>query len=389
MEKYQEFIDKLLTYKETSTSDSVYTVSLYLPNTGMPIKELQHQIRVMVLDESHQHPVVGQNNQLCQKLAQRAETKVSEIDDARKGIALFLLFDVSKSYLDSNQITAEAIVVDREPRPEVHIGRMFDVDQLLWLSSLHTPSLVAEISRKHWTLYSMSESGQIKEITSQNNPYIEAERPATQLQQYSPTPSDTVMHGRGTANIERREEKENEQFLMDMLRYLKDNQDDLPQFSYFVLSHSSSYTEFLEPFFQELHRIWPSVQEIIFDKQFNSQAALAKESLAALANAKQEHTFQEWKRAQEDHQKFVDDWSTLVAAARDGKIEVLFVPSTLSKPGFVLDRDLPYAESVDGGLQVRNVVPWMVKRVAETDGKVVVSDAINENEAPLAAKLRY
>lgn len=389
MEKYQNFIKKLLSSIENSNSDSIYTLSVYLPNTGTPIRDLQHQARVMVLDESHQHPVVGKDNQLCQMLAKSAETKIEEIDDAQKGIAVFLTFDTTKSYQNIDEILAEIIVLDRKPRPEVHVGRMFDVDQLLWMSSLHSPSLIAEINRNQWSIYKMTDNGQIKKITSQNNPYIEAERQAGHLHQYAPTSSSTMVHGRGAANIERRDEKENEQFFMDMVRYLQENQNTLPPFSYFVIAHSSSYTDFLDSFFQEFHRIWPDVQEIIIDKQFHSHSELAKESLKAISDNKEMLTFQEWKNAKEDHHKFVNDWSTLVAAARDGKIEILFVPSTLSKPGFVLHHDLPYAESVDGGLHVRNVVPWMVKRVAETDGKIVLSDNINEDDAPLAAKLRY
>ena len=94
--------------------------------------------------------------------------------------------------------------------------------------------------------------------------------------------------------------------------------------------------------------------------------------------------------AKEKQPLFVQGWSKTAKAARQKKIETLFIKPTVKKRGYLYKKEFIYTYPVEDSRMVKNIAPWIVKNAVDTSGRVVIikDDGIMP-EAEVAAKLRY
>lgn len=77
----------------------------------------------------------------------------------------------------------------------------------------------------------------------------------------------------------------------------------------------------------------------------------------------------------------------LVKAVRMGRVKKLYLRNfKLSKPGYIIRKSFPYPYAVRTSRKVENIIPWITKRVLDTNGEVVLKP---DMQAKYNAVLHY
>lgn len=87
---------------------------------------------------------------------------------------------------------------------------------------------------------------------------------------------------------------------------------------------------------------------------------------------------------------FAEDWENVTAAARESRIYKLYLKEGFQEPGFLLNKDLPYINKELNSEPVDNITPWLIRKVIENRGEIIVLDKENpEINYPVFAALRF
>jgi hypothetical protein len=389
---HDQEIKVLLDLERKPPYEQTYCLTLYQPNHGVPKGNLLQQVRLQIIEALRQHKFVGQFPDLHQNLADSIISKLEDLDELGKGIAFFCVFDPTRDYKKSAAELVEhpcqIVVLAHPPVPEITISRVFDLDQLLWANTLSYQALVIQVDRHQWNLYLMT-SEQMTKLEDQVNPYAEAERPDEHLGRHVGSQGGSIVHGTATEKLHHREAKENQQFLMDLADFLKEARTTLPAFEYVVVGYSEVFREYIKAFQTRFHAYLPDLPLIFIDKNVRDVPQLHQASQKLIDTYRHQQVEDLLHTNREQYPKYTEEWVQIVAASRDGNIRYLFVPSKANSSGYVLNRELPYIDQVNQAVGVRNLVPWVVKRVVETDGQVLISDFMTQPHPDFAAVLRY
>jgi hypothetical protein len=87
---------------------------------------------------------------------------------------------------------------------------------------------------------------------------------------------------------------------------------------------------------------------------------------------------------------FQKDFVDIVVHVRDARVHKLYIREDYRHDGYILTKDLPYLEKVDGAMQTDQLCDWMIKKVIDTAGEVYVLDKDDDTiDQGLVVKLRY
>lgn len=383
-----ELLNTLL-QQEQQKSDSTLFISLYYPNNSWSVDQLKHHFKGHFTRILRESPIIGSNNHLYNTVLHLVLSKVEALDDVGQGIAVFGQVEANKTPSSKTPLDDTLFhisVLPTRPVTDCYIGRTFDLDQLIWLQQQLVPSLALHITQKKAEVFLLTISDFVF-LHEEENPYFYGEKPTKYQNQHIPAPNTGNIHGSDSRKFEGRLEKENEQFLLEQLPTLKELTQHYAHLESLLVFYSQSFSDHIEKFEKEWHRLLPQIEIVTECKEYPTHEEL-RASAQEIKQQQHNQKYQElWQKAK-DSKKFVTGWDAVSQAARDGKIDTLFIQPTVSNPGYLLDNQLLYVESLDGARPVRNMAPWLVKQVITSSGEVVLLDE-EKDHPPVAAKLRF
>ncbi|WP_214078829.1 MULTISPECIES: hypothetical protein [unclassified Mesotoga] len=380
-------LQQLLSAEAGIKSDS-YLLTFYFPMENLKRSDAEKHLKSNILDCLRKDEKITGMGKIHQKVVEAVLTKLGNIDDLGRGLAIFIEFHTGEDVKNDKAIEGVKIIpLHRKPEKEIYVGKTFDLDQLIWLSSSSAEALVVSLEREKSTYYVM-EGRKLSLIKSVENEFIR-EKEQEYLEGYSPSPSSGAMyHGNASEKVSKAKEEENRRFLQKNASLIKNDEEIPKDVEYLVFFHSSSFSESIEKFQKEAKHLIPEAYPIFVQKTLNLERQL-QEEVDKLIDSESRRLRKEFlEMAQENFDKYVEGWTEVSKAANDRRIDTLFINPLERKRGYVLDRELVYTHAVKESREVRNLGPWIVRSVINNDGKVVVVDK-ELLQSEIAARLRF
>jgi len=390
---FREIIDNLLEEQEKA-NNTTYFLSVYQPVNEDVRTNLKKHLRALILSEMKNHKELKNLKKFRHVLAERAIKEIEGLKSLGRGLGIFVKFDVSKiknkkeKKLESS-ISSEDIVITRlfrEPEKEAYIGKTYDLDQLVWTNNNPIESLVISLSRKRAQLFAAL-GDRIEMITEIKNKHLKTKEKEFHAEFY-PTRESQVHHGSGDDKLSRRELKENRKLLQDVTTFIKQSRMLKKRYDFLLVFYSSSFTELIEDFARE-NSLRSNFQPITKAKNIEEKEKLKKETLKEIKKFEKKTKKEILEEAKNDS-LYTEDWEKICEAARMERIKELFVEVDAKQEGYVDKEGLTYLEEKEDAKKVKNIVPWILRRVIDSNGRVSVLREISVgNDQKIAASLRY
>lgn len=390
MGPYSETISKLLDSSQPRT-ESVYFLSAYLPKNNRNKAEVKKHIKSHLFEAFRNHPELKKDKDLRHEVIRAVQEKVDLLDALRRGLAIFVRIDLGELRGESVSLAGdnvEVLALNREPKREVRIEDTYDVDQLVWMNNIAAMALVISLRGKEARLYHVDLSG-IEPERKEEVP-VELEREPEYLEGYAPIDFRELYHGTGADKLSRMREMEREQLINDVKEVI--NSPAVPcKCEFLVIFASSAFSTLVSKLTNDATVAPRGTEVIVEHKNIEDEKELKVEAQKKIAQAQEGRKKRLLSRAQESPKQYVEGWQNVADAAREGSIAALFVKPDLEMKGYVLDGEIPHLQKYPGTRPVNNLAPWIVRRVVQTGGEVVVlRGSNNTDEVPdIAAFLRY
>lgn len=379
-------LEKLMGVETEIKSDS-YLLSFYFPLENLNRSDAERHVKSFVLEKLRSDEKLGGIGKLHQSITEAILGEVANTGELGNGLAGFMNFTVGENFKDLKTTdTVRVFPLSRKPEKEFYLGNTFDLDQLIWLINSTTEAIVITLTRDGAGLYSL-EGDKLYPIKELENEFIK-EKEQEHLEEYTPSPSmGSIYHGNASEKMERSKGEENRRFAQQLVDTLKDDQ--VPRDAdLLIMFYSSSFSELIEKFEKEIKLKVPRSHPIFIQKNLTQEKQLIAESKRIFEENIKKLRKQSLDKARENYDRYVEGWNEVSKAANDRRIDTLYINPVVRKRGYVLDRELVYTRAVKDSREVRNIGPWIVRNVVESDGKIVImNEELLENE--IAARLRY
>ncbi|PIJ60802.1 hypothetical protein [Mesotoga sp. H07.pep.5.3] len=380
-------LEKLLNVEAEIRSDS-YLLTFYFPMENMTRADAERHVKSFILEHLRKDEKLSGMGKINQRIVEAVLTGLGNTKELRRGLAIFVEFRMGEDVKADEVIEGLSIIpLSQVPEKEIYIGKTFDLDQLIWLSSSSIDALIVSLEREKSSFYAM-DGNKLSLIKSIENEFIR-KKEQEYIEEYSPSPSSGAMyHGNASEKVGRAKEEENRRFLQKIASLIK-NDEDLPKdVNYLVIYYSSSFNETMEKFKNEARQLLPYAYPVFVQKTLNQEKQLQEDASKLIESESRKIRREFLHNAKENFEKYVEGWTEVSKAANDRRIDTLFINPTERKRGYVLGRELVYTHAVKDSREVRNVGPWIVRSVVNNDGKVVVVDK-ELLDCEIAARLRY
>lgn len=366
-------------------------MSAYLPKSGRNKSEVKKHVKSHLFKSFRDHEKLKKDKDLRHEVVRVIQEQIDLMDDLRQGFAIFVKLDLDKIQGEKVKLSAEDIDVlalNRSPKREVRIADMYDVDQLVWMNNIAGTALVISLRGKEARLYSLDLSG-IEPERKEEVP-VELEKESEYLEGYSPIDFRELYHGTGADKLSKMREMEREQLINDVKDAIRS-----PAVSceceYLVVFASSAFSTLVSKLTKDATVAPAGTEVIVENKNIEDEMELKREARKKIAQAQEGKKKLLLGRAQESPSQYVSGWQDVTDAARGGVVAVLFVRPDLEMHGYVLNDELPHLQKFPGTRPVNNLAPWIVRRVVQTGGEVVVLRGTNNTDevSDIAGFLRY
>ncbi len=382
-DSYSELINKLLLEDQKKTASKRFLLSLYLDVKNKPRSEVETLINSWLKKGFTSNYKLKGENRKRNKLHYSILDEMKKIPDFESGLGIFVKFSLSHNKFETNVIN-----LHRTPENEVVIGKLYDVDQLIWLDSYSSESLVINLQPEYCRIFSLEASSMEKteEIKSKISDKTEKE----QRENYTPIFGESqIYHGTGEINMQRQKKQARKKLWDEVLERLRENFEEGKKFKYIAVFYSPSY-EFMSDDMEKRLRGAFLPDPILEPADIQNDNELKKTVLETLRKYEKKHMEDLYSFAKSKPSLFVEGWSDVTQASRMGKIDTLFIRPDVKKIGYLMNHDLIYLHPVKNSRRVGNIAPWLVRGTLNKSGKVYV---IKEDDSYLkedvAAKLRF
>lgn len=366
MNQYQELAAQLLKYELDPQQDQV-CLSLYQPNKNYSKQQIFQQTKSLFLKALREDDELKHINNQAQLLDSIRE-KIMNLETLLNGIAAFmrLSFNGSKAKL-INELYL--VPLGEKPVRDYFTGPRFDVDQLFMAANSAANALVVDLKRKECFIYAYFK-GQFEQIDILVNEHIEEEADEY-LQKFTPLKwGEGVIHSTGSDKFDRRMLKQNELFLQDVIKKIKDYPYSYKHLLYF---YTNSFAPFIGSYLEELDDDLPDSDLVMVEKNIKKRELFKKEAQKVLTEYINQKKLQIIEELEDDYYAVVENWKAIAEAVRNGQVRKLIIRPNLSLQGYVTDDGLVYINQPEiEAKQVDNLIPWLVAAVTQQKGEVIV-----------------
>lgn len=379
MGKYSSSIKTLLKKEEDREKGNIYFLSVYFPTKDYLKKEIKVGLKSLILQAFRSHRNLKNKNWLHHKIADRISRKIGLLRGKGKGFAIFVKFKAEKPKKKRGKLSELTLFfLHRKPKKEVYIGKIFDLDQLIWLDNVKIEACIFNLRRRKCEIY-IVDNGEFKYFSTEKNKFIK-EREQEYIEKQRGT---SVRHGTGTKKLERKKVEENKRFLTYLRQIIKNELALRTEIKYFLIFYSVSFEKIIKKFVKN----FPKTHTILVNKSMADEKKLKRVSLKKL-KAKQEKIKEKLIQKAKSLPKkyYVEGWKKVTTASRKRKIDILFLDPTIRKKGYLYRKGFIYTYPVKNSRLVRNIIPWLVRNTIRSKGKIVF---FQDKKKPIAAKLKY
>lgn len=384
MNQYQELAAQLLKYELDPQQDQV-CLSLYQPNKNYSKQQIFQQTKSLFLKALREDEELKHVNNQAQLLDSIRE-KIMNLETLLNGIAAFMRLSVNGSR--AKLINGLYLVpLGEKPVRDYFTGPRFDVDQLFMAANSTANALVVDLKRKECFIYAYFK-GQFEQIDHLENEHIEEEADEY-LQKFTPLKwGEGVIHSTGSDKFDRRMLKQNELFLQDVIKKIKD----YPySFQHLLCFYTNSFSPFIGSYLEELDDDLFDSDLVMVEKNIKKRELFKKEAQKVLTKHINQKKLQIIEELEDDYYAVVENWKAIAEAVRNGQVRKLIIRPNLSLQGYVTNDGLVYINQPEiEAKQVDNLIPWLVAAVTEQKGEVIVFTEDEFKGRPhKLAQLRY
>lgn len=382
MARYDELLNRLLFEEPSKLDEDTYLLSLYIDTHSKSRSQVETSINSFLKQGYEKKDILKGKDKVKKKISERVFNAVQGQDVFKRGLAIFLKFTLKGDIEALELVHLHTVPKDEE----VYIGKIYDLDQLIWINNVTRDALVIQLEINDAKIYLMrgSDFVLVKEIELELD---DDER--SFVNEYNPTRGKGgVFQSGGGKSMDKKRRNFLKLFFEEVVKYIKSNYKGDSSIDYIVIFHSSAY-EFMSDDISKIIK-----REIVVTPLVYSQGIKGKNELQS--NAKER--VEEFERALKNDliQKakgrkniFVNDWYDVCENVNLGRVENLFVVLNASKEGFVKNNGLIYTQPVTESRKVKNIAHKIIRKVLEQGGKVYVLKEKNLIDGNIAAQLRY
>lgn len=361
MTQYETVVRKLLPLK---ASGEDYFLSIYFPTPNQDFEKIIKDLTSAVKKTFLSYPGLKRKKDLCHYLTQTLQGKIRLLKDFRRGLAIFVGFNRGQKQIKNFTL----LLLSRTPTQEISIGKIFNLDQLVWLNHTPVEGLILNLRRRRCNIYIL-EKDHLRPVKERSNRFLKPDS----REKLSRT-------------------QQNQKFVEDIKKSLRKRAKLEPPIDYFIVFHSKTFSDLTEELVQRVKRDNPQIIPVLVDKSIRGSEDIKRQTLDHLKVHQKQHQTQILEEIQSQHIPFIEGWDKVIEANKEDRIKTLFVEDGAVKSGYLLKRGAVFTRPVKGSKQVGNIAPWIARSVSQQGRKVTVLRSHFRGRppwSPISAQLRY
>lgn len=400
MTEYDLIIEKLLN-KQVESRSSVLFATHYIPlnkntHTVMNRDTVSKRISSNVVSALKKHPELVGKSRLYQKIKHAIKNKLQKINKIEDGAMVFLRLSNLNSLekkldhpLPPDDLTL--VFTSRKLKKESYIGRVYDLDQMLWVNNVRTNSLVISLDQQVASINILDGENLIQRSQLLNQHWSRLSPGDDEyLEMHRPSKGNLAVYSSGSDKVAKTRKHANQLFLKDVLDNISELSHSDGPFEFVVVFYSQAFSDLIQILTND-HVLNNSLKLLAVAKNIKNQSSKIKqEAIKKIRQFQKKTKKDKFEKAMEKHSLFISGWHKISKALRLKKVETLFVKPTSKKAGYVDKNKLVYLKPRENAFKVKNIAPWIVNSVLNGGGETVVMNNLSMNDkGPVAALLRY
>ncbi|MFA7628036.1 MAG: hypothetical protein WCY37_01300 [Candidatus Dojkabacteria bacterium] len=381
MPRYEALVNKLLLESPQDLPDNTYLLSVYVDTHGRSRSQVETYIKSHLREAFFGTKNLGDRHDIVKNLTKTIENKLDSFNSFARGLGIFAKFS-----LDGEVEDVDLANLHRSPETEAHVGKAYDLDQLIWIDHVTKDSLVLNVQINDARVYVLRGT----ELVLEKMIDYEIEEEAREfVQEYSPIQGKgDIYHGTGGSNKEREREEFLKMLFNQVLDFVKENYAQELDVDYILIFYSMPF-DFISDDMISMTKGMFGFDPIAVQRNISSKSELENHSEEVIRKFEGELKKELLEYARSDNDIYAKGWKEVCDASNFAKIRDLFITIDASKQGYVKDNGLIYTYPTRGSKKIQNIAPRLVKRTLEQGGNIRVFRDEKILEAPISAKLRY
>jgi hypothetical protein len=326
-----------------------------------------------------------EENELRHKVHQEILKRFRSIPSFDKGLAIYTKFSKDKD----GDIDVNIANLNHEPVDDVFVGKVYNIDQLLWIYNLNRELLIINVDEKEFDVYHLI-GEKLEKLKTFENVFKETTKKEYQ-QMFTPVEgASKIVYGKGERKTERRLNRSLKHFFDWSFNNLLD-EDFFKEFDlkYLFLFHTSKFDDIskdMKDLIKQKIKL-----ETIFISRINTESVnLKKKVVEEIDSIKKKKKIKLLENVKSVPERYAKGWKEVTDAARFGKIDTLFLKPKVRKKGYLTSRDMIYTYPEKGSMMVDNIEPWLVMDTYNKSGEIrIVNREDDVFKSNILALLRY
>jgi len=389
MSLYKLTITRLL--KKISSQNEGCYLSGYYPAGQMTKKQLARRSSVYLFNKLKKDNFFQKRSLISQTASEEVKKNIQKLDDIGKGIAFFAILSKDFKKQKTNELFDffDIVPLHLSPKKEITVGKVFDLDQLVWVDNHKIEAVVCYIDSEKADFFLLNRK-KFTKINSLKNKFFD-ERQPEYLEKHSPTLKDKTFYGTGADKSDKNQDKSNQLFFQKIKRNILKNKTITSESQYCVIIYSKSFSFLINNSFkQQLENKFHKIKMIFFQKTFIRNSEIKQKAIELIKKTQKKQKIKIYRKIQNKKSLQVKGWTKVTKFARQNRIEVLFTPPKAEKQGYLLDNQFVYTYPVKNSRKVKNIAPWLVRSVLEGNGRVFIKTGeVVDKKPEIIAKLRF
>lgn len=384
MGRYDEFVNNLVVQESDLHTSNEYLFSIYIPFSFTNLEDTKIRTKSALLNQLRNHEYLGKESEYHSILVDTIIEYIDQVPIKGKGVAFFIKNNISDvlSGKERNIPQGDISIVPlfKHFEESIYIGKIFNLDQLVWLNRIDQDALVISLETKDTYIYLYREN-ELKELKSMAKDDWDFTKPK-HFEKTNITSSYSASYGSSKDKFDRFDQQTVGFFVDKVLEEVKDVVKDSVE--YIVIYYSNEFSPFVNDIREYINDRF-DVKTIMLNRSLKRKDELVGDVLNVLEEDREEENEELFKRAKENINLYEEGWEKVLSMVRDGRIDTLFAQANLSKEGNISKSGLIYTEKGDDSVLVQNIYPWLVRAVISMGGDIVL---LKEN-GKISALLRY
>ncbi len=387
MSRYDTLIENLVSQEVDINSTDEYLITIYIPFNFTNIEESKIKAKSALLEKLRNYKELSKQGRFHEALVDTVNYYMNQIPVESKGVAFFIRGKVSdvlggkERNIPQSNITILPIYIEFES--DVYIGKVFNLDQLVWSNRWDKSVLVVTLEVNNTLIY-VYRNDRLKQVYKM----VKSEWDFTKPKHFAKTNITgyfSAVYGSGKDKFERFDRQTVDLFVDNVLENideeLRNGIDDV------IIYYSNEFSPFVDDIEEYIWRRF-NIKAKLIHKNLREKDIVVRDVLEVLKSERKSVKSSLLEKAKASSILYVEGWEDVTDMSREGRIGTLFVRHKLSQEGYVLN-GLVYTGKVGDSERIDNIYPWLVRSIVSASGELVLFYEDDEENVEVSALLRY